>query len=96
MKKSLLNSIAKNSFLTNLFAATGILSLVGLLSFPFMGLAGLAFLCAVLVPVSFVFMTQYETNLFADLQQAKSDLGLSMFTNDKALLKKCLSVKKSI
>ncbi len=96
MKKSLLNSIARNSFLTNLFAFVGIAGLAGLLVLPFLGFALLAFLCAVLVPVCFVLMTQYEANLYADLKAAKNVLGLSIFTNDKALLKKCLQVKNTL
>jgi glucan phosphoethanolaminetransferase (alkaline phosphatase superfamily) len=96
MKKSLLNSIAKNLLLTELFSVVGILSLLGLLSFPFMGLPFMAFFCAFFAPVCFVFMSQYEANLFSDLKEAKRVLGLSIFTNDKALLKKCLQVKKSI
>ena len=92
MKKTLLKSIARNSFLTNLSAFIGICGLIGLIVLPFIGFTFLAFLCAVLVPVSFVFMSEYEANLFYDLKQAKEQLGLSIFTNDKALLKKCLSV----
>ena len=92
MKKTLLKSIARNSFLTNLSAFIGICGLIGLITFPFLGFTFVAFLCAVLVPISFVFMNEYEANLFSDLRKAKEELGLSIFTSDKALLKKCLSV----
>jgi len=96
MKKQLLNSITTNNFLVNLFASLGIISILGLVSFPFMGLPSLAFICAVLVPLFFVLMSSSEKDLYTDLKEAKDQLGLSMFTNDKALLKKCLQVAKSI
>ena len=96
MKKTLLNSIALNSFLTDLFAVLGIASICGMCFLPFLGFPLLAFFSAVSIAVSFVFMAQYESALFSDLKEAKEVLGLSIFTSDKALLKKCLQVRKSL
>jgi hypothetical protein len=96
MKKSLLNSIAKNSFLTDLFAVIGILSILGMFILPFFGFVALAFLSTILICASFVLMAQFEANLEFDLKEAKNQLGLSIFTDNKALLKKCLQVQKSL
>jgi hypothetical protein len=41
-------------------------------------------------------MAQFEGNLECDLKEAKNQLGLSIFTDNKALLKKCLQVQKSL
>lgn len=96
MKKQLLNSIKTNNQLVNLYASLAIASLLGLVSFPFMGLASLAFICALLLPLLFVLMCASEKDLFSDLKEAKEQLGLSIFTSDKELLKKCLQISKSI
>ena len=49
MKKSLLISIKKNNFLTDLFAVISILSIIGLFALPFLGLIALAFLNVILL-----------------------------------------------
>ena len=96
MKKQLLISIAKNNLALNVSATVGIISLVSVLVLPFLGLFLLSFLAVIFSAVSFVLMSQFEAQLNNKLKEAKTQLGLSIFTNDKALLKKCLSVYSNI
>jgi hypothetical protein len=96
MKKSLLNSISKNSFLVDFYSSMGILAILGLLIFPFIGFIFLGFLCPILIALFYILSATAEKNLYANLKEAKNQLGLSIFTNDKDLLKKCLQVQKSL
>lgn len=96
MKKQTLTLIVKSNKLTNFWAFIGIFSLVSLLVMPFLGFTLLAFLSAILAPISFVFMSQFESQLENGLKQAKNELGISIFTDNKILLNKCLSVYKSL
>lgn len=96
MKKQLLTSIAKNNLALNLSASIGIFSLISILVLPFLGLFLLPFLAVIVSAISFVLMAQFEAQLQNNLKDAKTQLGLSIFTNDKALLKKCLSVYSNL
>jgi hypothetical protein len=96
MKKQLLISIAKNNLALNVSAFTGIVSLISIIVLPFLGLFLLSFLAVIFSAVSFVFMAQFEAQLENNLKEAKSQLGLSIFTNNKALLNKCLLVYSNI
>lgn len=96
MKKSLLISISKNNSALNLTASIGTISLLGIIILPFLGFFFLPFLCVIISAICFVMGAQFEAQLRNNLKEAKEQLGLSMFTNEKQLLKKCLTVYKSI
>lgn len=96
MKKSLLISISKNNLAVNLTASIGTISLFGIIILPFLGFFFLPFLCVIISAICFVMSAQFEAQLRNNLKEAKEQLGLSMFTNEKQLLTKCLTVYKSI
>jgi type III secretory pathway component EscV len=96
MKKQLLISIAQNHIALNVSAIAGIVSLISMLVLPFFGLFLLPFLAVIFAVVSLVFMAQFEAQLESDLKEAKSQLGLSIFTDNKTLLNKCLSVYSNL
>ena len=96
MKKSLLISISKNNLALNLTASIGTASLLAIIVLPFLGFLFLPFLAVIISAICFIMSAQFEAQLRNNLKEAKEQLNLSIFTSDKALLKKCLTVYKSI